>query len=43
MVRFLLRAVVFLGSSAIGLLVAALLVPGMLVSASGFVTAVVLF
>jgi len=43
MVRFLLRAVVFLGSSAIGLLVATWLVPGMSVSASGFVTAVVLF
>ena len=43
MVRFLLRAVVFLGSSAIGLLVAAWLVPGMSVSASGFVAAVVLF
>jgi len=43
MVRFLLRAVVFLGSSAIGLLVAAWLVPGMSVSASGFITAVVLF
>jgi hypothetical protein len=43
MVRFLLRTVVFLGSSAIGLLVAAWLVPGMSVSASGFVTAVVLF
>ena len=43
MVRFLLRAVVFLGSSAIGLLVAAWLVPGMSVSVSGFVTAVVLF
>lgn len=43
MVRFLLRMVVFLGSSAIGLLVAAWLVPGMSVSVSGFVTAVVLF
>ena len=43
MVRFLLRTVVFLGSSAIGLLVAAWLVPGMSVSASGFVSAVVLF
>jgi len=43
MVRFLLRAVVFLGSSAIGLLVAAWLVPGMSVSASGFIAAVVLF
>jgi uncharacterized membrane protein YvlD (DUF360 family) len=43
MVRFLLRTVVFLGSSAIGLLVAAWLVPGMSVSVSGFVTAVVLF
>ena len=43
MIRFLLRTAVFLGSSAIGLLVAAWLVPGVRVSASGFITAVVLF
>lgn len=43
MIRLLLRTAVFLGSSAIGLLVAAWLVPGMSVSVSGFVAAVVLF
>lgn len=43
MVRFLLRIAIFLGSSAIGLLVAAWLVPGVSVSALGFVTAVVIF
>jgi hypothetical protein len=43
MVRLLLRAAVFLGSSAIGLLVAAWLVPGVSVSVVGFVTAVVVF
>ncbi|MCV7227665.1 phage holin family protein [Mycolicibacterium komossense] len=43
MIRFLLRAVVFLGSAAIGLLVAAWLVPGVSVSISGFVAAVVIF
>lgn len=43
MIRFLLRIAIFLGSSAIGLLVAAWLVPGVSVSAWGFVTAVVLF
>ena len=43
MVRLLLRAVVFLGSSAIGLLVAAWLVPGVTVRVSGFVVAVVVF
>jgi hypothetical protein len=42
-IRFLLRTAVFLGSSAIGLLVAAWLVPGVRVSVSGFITAVVLF
>jgi uncharacterized membrane protein YvlD (DUF360 family) len=42
-IRFLLSTAVFLGSSAIGLLVAAWLVPGVRVSASGFITAVVLF
>ncbi|MET0996185.1 MAG: phage holin family protein [Mycobacterium sp.] len=43
MVLLLLRAAIFLGSAAIGLLVAAWLVPGMSVSASGFIVAVVLF
>ena len=43
MVPLLLRAAIFLGSAAIGLLVAAWLVPGMSVSASGFIVAVVLF
>lgn len=43
MVRFLVRVAVFLGSSAIGLLVASLLIPGVSVSASGFVTTVVVF
>ncbi|AFM19557.1 Membrane protein of unknown function [Mycolicibacterium chubuense NBB4] len=43
MIRFLLRVAVFLGSSAIGLLVAAWLVPGVSVSAVGFVAAVVIF
>jgi len=43
MIRFLLRAAVFLGSSAIGLLVAAWLIPGVSVSVSGFVAAVVIF
>jgi hypothetical protein len=42
-VRLLLRAAVFLGSSAIGLLVAAWLVPGVSVSVVGFITAVVVF
>ncbi|OBG82024.1 hypothetical protein A5733_05020 [Mycobacterium sp. NS-7484] len=43
MVRFLLRIAIFLGSSAVGLLVAAWLVPGVSVSAWGFITAVVIF
>lgn len=43
MMRILLRAVVLLGSWAIGLLVAAWIVPGVSVSASGFVVAVVVF
>jgi hypothetical protein len=42
-IRFLLRLVVFLGSSAIGLLVASLLVPGVTVRPLGFITAVVIF
>ena len=43
MVRFLLRIAIFLGSSALGLLVAAWLIPGVSVSAWGFVAAVVIF
>ncbi|MED5813021.1 phage holin family protein [Mycolicibacterium sp. 050232] len=43
MIRFLLRIAIFLGSSALGLLVAAWLVPGVSVSAWGFITAVVIF
>jgi hypothetical protein len=41
--RILLRGVVLLGSWAIGLMVAAWVVPGVSVSASGFIVAVVLF
>jgi hypothetical protein len=43
MKQALLRAVVLLASWAIGLLVAAWIVPGVSVSASGFILAVVLF
>jgi len=43
MIRMVLRAAVFLGSSAVGLLVAAWLIPGVSVSVSGFITAVVVF
>ena len=43
MIRFLLRTAIFLGSSAFGLLVAAWLIPGVSVSVSGFITAVVIF
>ncbi|MEW2482891.1 phage holin family protein [Mycobacterium sp. NPDC049093] len=43
MVRFLLRIAIFLASSALGLLVAAWLVPGVSVSAWGFIAAVVIF
>ncbi|MDV3127973.1 phage holin family protein [Mycobacterium sp. 21AC1] len=43
MIRFLLRVAIFLASSAIGLLAAAWLVPGVSVSVFGFVTAVVIF
>lgn len=42
-IRFLLRVAIFLASSAIGLLVAAWLVPGVSVSIFGFITAVVIF
>lgn len=43
MIRFLLRIAIFLGSSALGLLVAAWLIPGVSVSPWGFITAVVIF
>jgi MFS family permease len=42
-IRMLLRAVVFLGSAAIGLLEAALLIPVVSLSPSGFTLAVVVF
>jgi len=42
-IRFLLRTAIFLGSSAIGLLVAAWLVPGFTVRPAGFIAAVVIF
>lgn len=43
MIRFLVRLAVFLGSSAIGLLVASWLVRGVSVTVSGFIAAVVIF
>ena len=43
MILLLLRAAIFLGSAAVGLLAAAWLVPGVSVSANGFIVAVVLF
>ncbi|OCB53226.1 hypothetical protein A5722_01050 [Mycobacterium vulneris] len=43
MIRFLLRIAIFLGSAALGLLVAAWLVPGVSVSAWGFIAAVLIF
>lgn len=43
MIRLILRTAVFLGSAAIGLLAAAWLVPGVSVSISGLITAVVIF
>ncbi|CAN5274960.1 phage holin family protein [soil metagenome] len=43
MIRLLLRTAVFLASAAIGLLVAAWLIPGVSVSVYGFITAVVIF
>jgi hypothetical protein len=42
-IRLLLRTAVFLGSAAIGLLVAAWLVPGVSVRPAGFIVAVVIF
>ncbi|MGA9375131.1 MAG: phage holin family protein [Mycobacterium sp.] len=43
MIRFLLRIAVFLASSAIGLLVASWIVPGVTLRPLGFMTAVVIF
>lgn len=43
MIRFLLRIAIFLGSAAIGLLVAWKLVPGVELQPRGFITAVVIF
>lgn len=43
MVRFLIRAAIFLASAAIGLLVAALVIPGVSVRVTGFILAVVIF
>ena len=43
MIRFLLRVAIFLGSSALGLLAAAWLVPGVTIRPLGFLAAVVIF
>ncbi|WP_305092621.1 phage holin family protein [Prescottella sp. R16] len=43
MIRFLVRAAIFLGSAALGILAAVMLLPEVSVSISGFLTAVVLF
>ncbi|MDI9917329.1 phage holin family protein [Rhodococcus sp. IEGM 1379] len=43
MISFLIRAAIFLGSSAVGLLVATALLSGFTVSVSGFITVVVIF
>ena len=43
MVRFLIRPAVFLGTAALGLLLAALLIPGFHVHAAGFIVAIVVF
>jgi uncharacterized membrane protein YvlD (DUF360 family) len=43
MVRFLIRAAIFLGSAALGLLVAALIVPAFHVHWAGFVVAIIVF
>jgi Mycobacterial 4 TMS phage holin, superfamily IV len=43
MVRFLLRALIFFGAAAVGLVVAALLVQGFTLSVSGSLTAVLVF
>lgn len=43
MVRFLIRVAVFLGAAALGLLLAALLIPGFHIHAAGFIVAIVVF
>ena len=43
MVRFLIRLAIFLGTAALGLLLAALLIPGFHVHAAGFILAIVVF
>jgi uncharacterized membrane protein YvlD (DUF360 family) len=43
MVRFLIRIAVFLGAAALGLLLAALLIPGFHVHAAGFIVAMLVF
>ncbi|AWK70869.1 hypothetical protein CBI38_04100 [Rhodococcus oxybenzonivorans] len=43
MIRFLLRAVIFLGSAAIGLLAAVWLLPEVSITVAGFIGTVVLF
>ncbi|KAF0834737.1 superfamily IV 4 TMS phage holin [Ornithinibacter aureus] len=43
MTRMLIRAVIFLGTAALGLLVAAAVVPGVRLSVSGFLIAVAVF
>ena len=43
MIRFLLRVAIFLGSSALGLLAAGWLVPGVTIRPLGFLAAVVIF
>lgn len=43
MTRILIRAVIFLGTAALGLLVAAAVVPGVRLSVSGFLIAVAVF
>jgi uncharacterized membrane protein YvlD (DUF360 family) len=43
MVRFLIRIAVFLGAAALGLMLAALLIPGFHVHAAGFIVAMLVF
>ena len=43
MVRFLIRLAVFVGSAALGLLLAALLIPGFHVHPAGFIVAILVF
>ncbi|RVW10041.1 hypothetical protein EGT67_07360 [Prescottella agglutinans] len=43
MIRFLIRCAIFLGSAALGILAAVWLIPEVSVSATGFITAVILF